>query len=101
MQLRYPINFIGYEDDETSGDVVTSDGEFLGVWNFTEDAEGETGVISFTPDGATEPLFEEVIAFLTSGLLSGMALSKICRSIRLWNDGGKIAPTDVEQSSDA
>lgn len=101
MQLRYPINFIGYEDEETSGDVITSDGEFLGIWSFTEDADGETGVISFTPDGAAEPLFEEGIAFLTSGLLSGMALSKITRAIRRWNDAGKIVQVVDVQNGDA
>ena len=86
MELIYPINFIGYEDGNTGGDVVTRYGEILGKWTFTKDEEEETGVFHFIVDGKAEPLFSESVAFLSSGMLTGLALSTICRSIRDWHE---------------
>ncbi|MBU1827442.1 MAG: hypothetical protein KJ731_03035 [Alphaproteobacteria bacterium] len=82
MELRYPINFIGHEEGATKGDVLTRDGEYLGTWFFYGD--DESGDFHFVADGETEPMFSEGVSFRRSGLLEGMALSSICRSIREW-----------------
>ncbi|WP_170765316.1 hypothetical protein [Ruegeria lacuscaerulensis] len=85
MELTYPINFVGFEHGATSGDVITRDGEILGSWTFIKDEE-DTGEFQFFADGETEPMFTEGVAFLSSGLRVGMALSTICRTIRDWHD---------------
>lgn len=87
MELRYPINLMGAGDGAENGDVVTRDGEFLGTWSFEKDEAEETGVFHFTADGEVEPKFSEGVAFLTSGMLTGLAMSNLCRSIRDWHDG--------------
>ena len=87
VELRYPINLMGAEDGAENGDVVTRDGEFLGTWSFEKDEAEETGMLHFTADGEVEPKFSEGVAFLTSGLLTGLAMSNLCRSIRDWHDG--------------
>lgn len=84
MELQYPINLVGIEDDATSGDVITRDGEFIGAWTFTKD--GESGTISFTADGESAPMFSEGVGVLDSGLRTGLAMSRLCRSIRDWHD---------------
>ena len=86
MELTYPINFIGYDDGEVSGDVATRHGEYLGKWTFTENEEKETGVFRFIAEGDTEPMFSEGVSFLSSGMLTGLALSTICRAICGWHD---------------
>lgn len=86
MELTYPINFIGYGEGKDNGDVVTRHGEYIGAWRFIEDKENESGSFEFIADGETEPLISESVAFLDSGLLTGMALSNIGRSIREWHD---------------
>ena len=86
MELTYPINFIGYEDGDTTGEVVTRHGECLGKWTFTKDEENETGAFHFVVDGETDPQFTEGIGLLSSGRLTGLALSTICRSIRVWHE---------------
>jgi hypothetical protein len=87
MELRYPINLMGAEDGAQSGDVVTKYGEFLGTWRFEQNAEEDTGVFHFIAVGESEPMFSEDVAFLTSGMLTGRAMSNLCRSIRDWHEG--------------
>ncbi len=84
MELTYPINFVGFENGDVSGEVITRDGEFLGNWTFEKDEAEDTGAFHFTVDGESEPLFTEGFAFLDSRLKTGLALSTICRSIREW-----------------
>ena len=86
MELTYPINLNGFEDDATSGDVLTRYGEYLGTWAFVTDEENETGVFHFTVPDASEPMFSEGVGVLSSGMLTGMAMSKLCSSIRDWRD---------------
>lgn len=86
METRYPINLIGIEDGKTSGDVITRHGEYLGIWTFNKDEENETGVLAFTADGETDAKFTETVNFLESGLVTGFAMSNICRSIDTWHN---------------
>jgi hypothetical protein len=86
MKLTYPINLVGFESDVERGDVVTRDGEYLGVWTFIKDEDNETGVICFVADGESEPMFTENIPFLSSAMRTGMAMSDLCRSIRDWHE---------------
>jgi hypothetical protein len=87
LELKYPINLMGAEGGAEKGDVVTRDGEFLGTWSFDKNEAEETGVFHFAPCGETEPKFSECVAFLTSGMLTGLAMSNLCRSIRDWHEG--------------
>ena len=84
MDLQYPINLVGIEDGAVSGDVITRDGEFIGAWVFAK--EGESGTIHFTADGESAPMFSEGVGVLDSGLLTGLAMSRLCSSIRDWHD---------------
>lgn len=84
MELRYPINLIGIEDDAASGDVITRDGEFIGAWTFNK--SDESGTIHFTADGESEPMFSEGVSTLDSGMLTGLAMSRLCGSIREWHE---------------
>ncbi len=86
MELTYPINLVGIENGKASGDVVTRYGEFLGIWRLREDDKTETGEISFIVDGETEPTFTEGIGILDSGMLTGLAMSNICRAIDDWHE---------------
>jgi len=86
MELTYPINLIGLEDDAATGDVLTRYGEYLGIWAFIKDAEKETGVFQFIIDGESEPLFSEIVGVLSSGMLTGFAMSRLCRSIHDWHE---------------
>lgn len=51
MQLPYRINLLDAYEQET-GDVVTQDGEFIGVWTLINGA-----IYEFTPLGGEEPMF--------------------------------------------
>ena len=86
MELTYPINLNGFEDDATSGDVLTRYGEYLGTWAFVIDEDNETGVFNFTVHDGNEPMFSERVGVLSSGMLTGMAMSKLCSSIRDWHE---------------
>jgi len=86
MELTYPINLIGHDEGNTVGEVVTRHGEYLGKWTFTEGAEKISGAFYFIVDGDAEPLFSESVPFLSSGMLTGLAMSRICRSIRVWHE---------------
>lgn len=87
MELTYPIHFIGLKDGATSGDVLTRHGEYLGIWAFIEDESNESGLFQFTVHGESEPLFSEHIGVLDSGMLTGLAMSNLCSSIREWHEG--------------
>ncbi len=97
MDLRYPINFVGYDEwvasgythELAGGDVITRDGEFLGKWravdyNLEEDNPG--GRYEFVLDGQSEVKFAEDIGVIDSGLRRGLALSEITRKVREWHE---------------
>jgi hypothetical protein len=86
MELAYPINLVGFGEGLKQGDVLTRDGEYLGVWTFIEDEDNETGVFDFVADGESEPMFTETVPVLSSGMRTGMAMSDLCRSIRDWHE---------------
>lgn len=87
VELKYPINLMGAEGGAEKGDVVTREGEFLGAWSFEKNEAEETGMFHFTAYGEAEPTFSESVPVLTSGMLTGLAMSNLCRSIRDWHDG--------------
>ena len=86
MEFTYPINLVGFESGVERGDVLTRDGEYLGVWAFIKDEDNETGVLHFVADGESEPMFTENVPVLSSGIRTGMAMSDLCRSIRDWHE---------------
>jgi len=97
MELIYPINFVGhnewmesgYAPDLASGDVITPDGEFLGIWRVVEydpEADEEGGRYEFIKQGQTEVEFSEGFAFLDYRVHRGFALQSLTRSIREWHD---------------
>jgi hypothetical protein len=90
MQLKFPINLIDIDSEASTGDVVTRDGEYLGVWALTQDPDrhpDDFGArLRFIPDGQTEYLFEEIIASQESGVSNGLATSRLCRAIREWHE---------------
>ena len=86
MELSYPINLIGLEDGVTTGDVLTRYGEYLGIWEFIEDELNESGLFQFTAHGESEPLISEHVSVLDSGMLTGLAMSKLCSAIREWHE---------------
>lgn len=87
MEFIYPINFVGYERGDSSGEVVTRDGEYLGKLILDKDDEEMSGEFRFIADGENELLFSEAVDFLDSGLHMGLALSTICQSIHTWHKG--------------
>ena len=86
MELKYPINLIGLEEGATTGEVLTSYGEYLGVWVFIVSECDESSFFQFTAHGENEPLFIERVGVLDSGMLKGLAMSKLCSSIRDWHE---------------
>lgn len=74
MQLQYRINLIGAYEEE-SGDVITQDGEFIGVWTLKNGA-----IYDFTPLDGDEPI------------LCGSFIGPLCDRIEEWleqqNEGG-------------
>ena len=87
MELTYPINFLGFEEDELSGDVATRDGIILGKWQTKLDEHECISEFQFIADGETEPMFTESVKMPGSGMYTGMALRDICRTIREWYEG--------------
>lgn len=87
MKLTYPVNLAGFEDGADHGDVLTRDGEYLGVWTFIKDEDNDTGVFHFVADGENEPMFSEGVPVLSSGMWTRMSMSELCRSIRDWHEG--------------
>jgi len=86
MELAYPINLIGIDDGAVAGDVLTRDGEYLGRWEFIKNEEQDTGLLQFICDGEGTPMFSEEVGVLSSGMLTGLAMSKLCGSIRDWHE---------------
>jgi len=86
MEMKYLINLVGLEDGETSGDVITKYGEFLGKWKFTENKKRESGLFEFFAQEQSEPLFSEGVGVVDSGMLTGLAMSRLCSSISDWHD---------------
>ncbi len=84
MKLTYPINLIGIEDGASNGDVLTRHGEYLGNWAFIKDEIEESGILQFIADGESKPMFSEKVGFISSGMLTGFAMSQLCGSIRNW-----------------
>jgi len=101
MEFTYPINFVGFENGDTSGEVITRDGEFLGNWTCEKDEARDSGAFHFVVDGESEPLFSEGFAFLDSRLKTGLALSAICRSIRDWQEESDLAKASILDHTDA
>ena len=66
MQLQYKINLIGAYEEE-SGDVITQDGEFIGVWTLIDGA-----FYDFTPLNGNEPI------------LSHPFIGLLCNDIEEW-----------------
>lgn len=64
MDLRYPINLM------ENGDVITSEGEYLGTWD-TDEADL---FHRFTPSGGSEPT------------IINMHLGPFCAAIRAWHE---------------
>jgi len=97
MDLIYPINFLGHDEWMRSGyslglaggDVITRDGEVLGVWRVVEydpAADDEGGRYEFILDGQDVVKFFEEFAPLDSRMSRGFALSALTRAIKKWNE---------------
>ena len=69
LAFRFGIHCLSRSISATRGSVVTKDGEIIGTWEMDEN-----GHPSFTPNGASEPLFFDVFV----GLL--------CKSIDEWHE---------------
>lgn len=97
MDLNYPINFVGHQEWMASGyalelacgDVITSDGEILGIWRVVDydpkDAFS-SGRFEFIKDGQDVAKFVEDFAMLDVRTSQGFALSNLTRKIREWHD---------------
>ncbi|WP_306111826.1 MULTISPECIES: hypothetical protein [Roseovarius] len=102
MELNYPINLVGYQEwldsgfavSRASGDVITSDGEVLGIWRVAYNPEAKPGVddeggcFEFIADGQSAPMFSAGFAILDSRINQGTALSYFTRTIRDWHEAG-------------
>lgn len=97
MDLRYSINFVGYDEwvasgythELAGGDVISRDGEVLGKWrvvNYDLEESNPSGRYEFISNGQSDVTFMEAIGFLDSGLRRGLALSEITRKIREWHE---------------
>jgi len=97
MDLIYPINFSGHDDwvksgyalNLAGGDVITRDGEVLGIWRVVEydpEADEEGGRYEFVIDGQDVVKFAAGFAFLDYRVSRGLALSTLTRTIREWHE---------------
>ena len=97
MDLIYPINFVGHDEWMSSGyalklaggDVITRDGEVLGVWRVVADdpeADNEGGRYEFIIDGQDVVKLSEEFAFLDVRGSRGLALLTLARAIREWQE---------------
>ena len=95
MELTYPINFIGhdewlqsgYEPSLSQGDVITRDGEVIGIWRvvgYDPDDEYSSGRFEFTALGEETVKFTEEFASLDMRVSRGSALSTLTRTIKDW-----------------
>ena len=97
MDLAYPINFVGvdewmdsvYQPELAQGDVITRDGEFLGIWRVVdydhEDAYS-SGRFEFIVDGQDVVKFSEDFDMLDVRIHRGSAMSRLCRTIKEWHE---------------
>lgn len=97
MEYAYPINFTGhdewlnsgYEPKLAQGDVVTRDGEILGLWrvvDYDHDDEYSSGRFEFIVDGESAVKFTESFAALDIRTSRGFALSQLTRNIKAWHE---------------
>ena len=97
MDLIYPINFVGHDEWMESGyalklaggDVITRDGEVLGVWRvvaYDPQADDAGGRYEFITDGQEVVTLSEDFAFLGVRTSRGLALSILTRAIREWQE---------------
>jgi hypothetical protein len=97
MDLIYPINFVGHDEWMNSGyalglaggDVITRDGEVLGVWrvvDYDPKDDDEGGRYEFMINGQDAVKFSEEFAHLDFRASRGLALSTLTRAIREWQE---------------
>lgn len=97
MDLIYPINFIGHDKWMESGyapklargDVITRDGEVLGIWqvvNYDHKDKYSSGRFEFILNGEDVKKFAEDFAKLDVRTSRGFALSNLTKAIREWNE---------------
>ena len=97
MELIYPINFVGHDEWMASGfslglatgDVITRDGEVLGVWRvvaYDPEADDEGGQYEFVINGQVDVKFFEGFASLDIRNSRGFALLSLVRAIREWHE---------------
>ncbi len=97
MDLIYPINFVGHDEWMRSGyelrlaggDVLTRDGEVLGVWRvvaYDPEDDDEGGQYEFILNGQDVVKFSEEFALLDVRASRGFALSNLTRAIREWQE---------------
>ncbi len=97
MELNYPINFVGHDAwiksgyalRQAGGNVITCDGEVLGVWRvvaYDPEADDEGGRYEFVKDGQDVVMFSEEFAFLDIRTSRGFALSNLTRAIKEWHE---------------
>lgn len=97
MDYIYPINIVGhdewldngYEPKLAQGDVVTRDGEILGVWrvvDYDHEYEYSSGRSEFIPDG--ENSFKSANGFSALDIRDsrGFALPQLTQTIKFWHE---------------
>jgi len=95
VELTYLVNLIGYDEWQESayskelsqGDVITRDGEVLGIWRaagYDLEDVNTGGQYEFVQDGQSSVKFRESFGTLDSRISRGYALSKFSRAIREW-----------------
>ncbi len=97
MDLIYPINFVGHDEWTSSGyalqlaggDVITRDGEVLGVWRvvaYDPEADNEGGRYEVIINGRDIVKFSEEFAFLDFMASRGLALLTLTSAIKEWQE---------------
>ena len=95
MKLPYLINFIGHDvwlesefkPDLASGDVITRDGEVLGVWrvvDYNPEDDDAGGRYEFVLSGQDVAIFTQEFSHLDDRFSRGIALSRLTRAISEW-----------------
>ncbi len=82
MESGYALNLAG-------GDVITREGEVLGVWRvvaYDPDDEDKGGRYEFVLDGQDVVSLSQDFALLDSRISRGLALSNLGRAIKEWHD---------------
>jgi hypothetical protein len=91
MQLIYPINLVGYEEGNASGDVITKYGEYLGTWTAIRNSEGDVTSFQFIALGEEAPRYSQRVSLPGSGLHVGLALREICIDVGAWHEENERA----------